>query len=340
MEKKYSNIISHSKPSLDSYDLSSLKEQLDSNQIASGSKNYEFEIKLKEYLNKNFVKLTSNGSNAIYLALCAFDLKAGDEVIIPSYVCKNVEDAVKLSGCKPVYCDLDKNSWVIDAKSVKRVLTSKTKAIIVVHSLGVYSEINQILKLGLNVIEDSCQFFYPTKTTKKSKLITIYSFHATKCLSTGEGGAITTNNKFFEEKIKSVISKKCLHNPLSDLQCALGLSQLNKYNSFLVKRKEIADYYFKNIDKKLTDRFFKFKTKSIFFRFLLYCDKINYLDFKSYMKENNIEVRKGVDNLLKNGKNFKNSELTLKNTISIPIYPSLTENEIKKIVKLISNYEF
>ena len=118
--------------------------------------------------------------------MCAFDLNPGDEVIIPSYVCKNVEDAVKLSGCKPVYCDLDKNSWVIDARSVKRVLTTKTKAIIVVHSLGVYCEINQILKFGLNVIEDSCQFFYPTKSTKKSKLITLNIFCAKLLLESPE----------------------------------------------------------------------------------------------------------------------------------------------------------
>lgn len=337
-------MISHSKPWLTNDDLQAVNTQLVEGNIATGAKSVLFENALKEYLGTSHFFTTANGTNAIYIALLALGIGENDEVILPAYVCKNVSDAVKHAGAIPVLCDIG-DYWCMTPETVRVSLTNKTKAIIAVHTLGIYCDIDSFREFGLPVIEDCCQFFANNingLNVGKKGDISVYSFNATKCLTTGEGGGISTEDDELAEKLRALLLNKSVSNPLSDLQCALGLSQLARYNQGLNRRMEIAEMYFTALPVYITKDFSTVKTKSMFFRFLLTSDTIDFNHFQKHMYDKGVAVRRGVDSVLNTNGTvipFKNANKTLNRTISIPIYPSLSNEDVAYISKAINQYE-
>ena len=337
-------MIAHSKPWITEEDTSAVLRQIQSNNIAAGAKVEEFAAILKAYFSTEHIFLTTNGSNAIYIALLALDIKAGDEVILPAYVCRNVLDAILHCGATPVLCDIG-NYWTMEMENVAGLITKKTKAIIIVHSLGIAIDVKLFRKFAIPIIEDCCQCF----SNKVGDLqpgsdgdISVYSFNATKCLTTGEGGGISTRRADLAAILREILKNKSIYNPLTDLQAALGISQISRYEEVLLKRKIIADIYFNTLNKSLLKDFSVVRSRSIYFRFLLTSDALNFNDFQNYMSDNGVAIRKGVDTVL-NTKNstiiYNNSLLAVKRTISIPIYPSLTLEEVCHITKTINKYE-
>jgi UDP-4-amino-4-deoxy-L-arabinose-oxoglutarate aminotransferase len=337
-------VISHSKPWLTNDDAQAVNTQLALGSISTGAQAALFGNALKDYLDTKHLFTTANGTNAIYVALLALGIGKNDEVVMPAYVCKNISDAVVHAGATSILCDIG-DYWRMTPENVRVCITPNTKAIIVVHALGIYCDIDSFREFGLPIIEDCCQFFANdinglNAGTKGD--ISVYSFHATKCLTTGEGGGISTEDDRLAEKLSDLLSNKSVSNPLSDLQCALGLSQLSRYNEGLRRRSEIASIYFAKLPSKLTNDFSAVKTKSIFFRFLLTSDIIDFNQFQKYMFDKGIAVRRGIDSILNKNSNavpFKNADKTLKRTISIPIYPSLSDKEVAHIYKAINKYE-
>jgi perosamine synthetase len=337
-------MIAHSKPWLTTDDLQAIDKQFVGGHIAAGNKVVQFESELKSYLGVKSVFTTANGSNAIYISLLAFGVGKNDEVILPVYVCKNVFDAVIHTGATPVLCDIGEY-WCMEFENVKACVSNKTKAIIAVHTLGIYCDIDSLRCFEIPIIEDCCQCFVNeidgNQLGKKGD-IAVYSFNATKCLTTGEGGAISTQNEQLSEKIKLLLSNKSISNPLTDIQCALGISQLAKYDKALKRRLEIAAIYFEELPANLLEYFALVKNKTMYFRFLLTSDTINFEHFQKYMAENGVAVRKGVDKILGEGNNtenvFDNAKKALKRTISIPIYPSLNNNDVYHIVDCVKKY--
>lgn len=341
----FDRMISHSKPWLIDDDIQAVNAQLVDGNIAAGKKRLSLELAMKEYLQTKYFFTTANGSNAIYIALLALGIGNNDEVILPAYVCRNVLDAVVHAGAKPILSDIG-DYWRMTTENVKACITGQTKAIIAVHTLGIYSDIHSFKQFGLPIIEDCCQCFADDISGSKPGKggnISVYSFNATKCLTTGEGGGISTDDDGIARKLESILLNKSVSNPMSDLQCALGLTQLARYNAGLKRRTEIANIYFNTLPSALITDFSIVKSKSMFFRFLLTSDNVDYVHFQNYMSENGIAVRKGVDAILDmpNAKSdFINAARTLKRTISIPIYPSLSNEEVMHISKTINHYEF
>ncbi len=337
-------MISHSSPFIEEADILSVRDQLLSNNIANGKITLEFENQLALYTSLKYCYTTANGTNAIYLALKSLTVDNGDEVILPCYVCKNVYDAVLLTGATPVLCDIGP-FWCINKETVAKVISSKTKVIIAVHTMGIKCDIDSLASFRIPIIEDACQFFSPLLRDHYQLSvphIVVFSFNGTKCLSTGEGGCLATSNLIISDNIKALLQNKALRNPLSDIQSALGLSQLKKYSFFLEKRKQLGFIYLNELPSTLTDKFSIVRDKSIYFRFLIDVNESNsFEDFRSYMESHGVLVRRGVDKLLSYDEtNFGESLKTYKRTISLPIYPSLTSEIIHFICKKIKMYEF
>lgn len=331
-------MISHSKPWLTQNDIQSVNDCLNSGNIATGALGKQFRDELGAYLEFDYAYHLSNGTTAIYVALKALGVVGYDEVVLPTYVCKNVKDAVLHIGAIPVLCDIGIH-WCMTEETVATVITKKTKAIIIVHPLGIYCEVKQFKKFGLPIIEDCCQAF--SKEVGLIGDVAVYSFNATKCLSTGEGGAICTNDDTLSVKLDELFRNKSMANPLSDLQSALGLSQLRRYDETLAKREYIAKRYFEGLPKELTSN--QSKVKSMFFRFLLTSDTVDFEQLKTYATDRGVAVRKGVDTLLHDEQSiihFPNAEQTLKRTISIPIYPSMTGEDVDQVINSINSYEY
>ena len=226
----------------------------------------------------------------------------------------------------------------MSAKTIQPHITSQTKAIIVPYIFGIPIEIEEILKIGIPVIEDIAQAFgtnNPDNTKAGNKgMFCICSFHATKCLTTGEGGMILYKDNKYADKIKTM--QRLF--PMSDIQARLGILQLERYSSFIARRKEIADFYFNAFDE-FEDLCIpqKWRKGNIFFRFVLKTAN-NFKSIESNFYRESIIIRKGVDELIHRilrmrPENFPNAEELYSQTISIPIYPDLSNSDIYKIAE-------
>ncbi|MGE5329819.1 MAG: DegT/DnrJ/EryC1/StrS family aminotransferase [Deltaproteobacteria bacterium] len=337
-------MITHSKPFIIDEDIEDISNVLRSKMIANGNLVKIFESNIAEYFNYPSSVVSGNGTYALVLALKALEIGNGDEVIVPTYVCESVLRAVKSVGAKAVLCDIGEN-WCVEKENVMHLLSPKTKAIIVVHIFGIAADVEDFLSLGVDIIEDCCQAFGTEFKGKKVGTfgdIGFFSFHSTKCLTTGEGGAVIAKKPEIQSKIRK-LSNNSVISGLTDLQAALGISQLKRYSDFLKIRREIAERYLSDLPNNLTNNINEIKNKTIFFRFLLRSDKINdFISVQRRFEDQGTIIRKGVDQLLHrmleiDDKQFPNAVKLFNETISIPIYPSLKENEIGIIIESVNN---
>jgi len=275
------------------------------------------------------------------------DVGQDDEVILPAYVCRSVLEAVVTVGAKPILCDVGQE-WVMTPESVEPYISKRTSAIIVVHIYGLATDIDSLLSFGPPVIEDACQSFgliIDGRPAGSIGPVGVLSFHATKCLTTGEGGMLVAKNPEMIEKARVIRdgSQYLLRRvpaPLSDLQAALGISQLDRYGVFLNKRKQIQKEYCDALSGKM-DCVGGIFGKDFLYRFVMK----NIGDFGLISKQfgnSSICVRRGVDTLLHREMNlpdeqFQNSVSLYNRTVSVPFYPALTEPEIDRVCNALSS---
>jgi perosamine synthetase len=306
-----------------------------------------------KFIKVKYAKATTSGTAALHLALLSLGVSKEDEVIIPSYVCESVLNAVIYTGAKPILADIDQNfenGFNISAKTIKPLITKKTKAIVVVHLFGIPVDIDSIRKISkkIPIIEDCAQSLgasYKGKMLGSFGDVSIFSFYATKVISTGHGGMVLTNSKSIKKILNNLTQydKKedygiAYNYCLTDIQSALGLSQLSKLKSFLKRRQKIAREYDKSFSKIGMD-LPKSIEGEIKFRYVLRTksfEKLKTLQ-KKLQKKGIIAcepIFKPLHRYLKlNSRNFKNTELAQNTNLSIPIYPSLTEGEVNYIKK-------
>lgn len=325
--------VTHSKPSIESIDREAVNQQMLTGLLTTGRLVKTFEGRCANYLNCAQTFSTASGTAALSIALIGIGVEVGDEVIIPTYVCRSVADAVSSLGAHPVFCDLG-DDWRMTTSSVAPKITPKTTGIVVVHTFGIMSDVKEILSLGIPVIEDCCQSF--AKDYGKYGDAAVFSFNATKCLTTGEGGLVASSNDLVIHRIRDYLGASSNPARLSDLQAALGLSQLARYSEFLMQRQKIASGYFESLPEKLTEKLRTLRDRSIFFRFPLLTN-MSFEDIQHRYLRYDISVRKGVDRLLHRGSgesdaNYPNAVKCFNKTVSIPIYPALLEDEYQKVI--------
>lgn len=333
-------LIQHSKPFINQDSIRRVAEQIDSCSLSRGAMAERFAEALKDYTQAELLYLTPSGSAALLIALSALNVGAGDEVILPTYVCHSVADAILYLGATPVFCDTGEN-WVMTTETVKKVLTAKTRTIIVVHIFGIYAAVPEFRKFGVPVIEDCCQCFANEIEGNKIGVdsdMAFYSFHATKCLTTGEGGAVACFNEKYGKPMAKAIEKFAAFFPFTDVQAALGLSQLRIYHTMLKRRMEIARYYLENLPDNLT-KDLRDVPATMYFRFPLRMEN-DFEAARSEAESAGVTVRKGVDELLHQRygfaqRDFPVAEQLFNSTICIPIYPALTDAEMRTVTATI-----
>ncbi len=190
--------------------LKAVTDVFESGTLILGQKGKDFERAYSDYIGTKFGVGCDNGTNAIWLALKALGIKAGDEVIVPTLTFTATAEVVRYLGAHPVFIDCDPNTLNIDVKLIEKAITSKTKAIVPVHFAGLACDMDTILaiakKYDLKVVEDAAHAF---PTFYKGKLIgtldsdvTVFSFYANKTMTTGEGGMLVSKNKQIIERSK------------------------------------------------------------------------------------------------------------------------------------------
>ena len=178
---------------------------------SSGDKIIKFEEKLKKYIGKKYCSLVANGTAALEIAVKSLHLKKGDEIIVPNFtIISNVLSVIK-QNLKPVFIDCDINNWNMKIDDIEKSISKRTKAVMAVHIYGYPLEIDKIInickKYNLILIEDASEMFghkYKKKLCGSFGHISTFSFYANKHITTGEGGAILTNLKILDKKIKKL----------------------------------------------------------------------------------------------------------------------------------------
>lgn len=342
-------IIPHNKPTLGKEEISAIEEVMKNGWIAEGKKVAEFEEEFCKYIGLppfHAVAL-SNGTSALYLALKVFGVKIGDEVIVPTYVCSAVLNAIYMVGAKPILTDVEKRDFNISYQDIIRKISNKTKSIIVPHTFGVPADITLIKKIGIPIIED-CAVALGSKIGKKRVGvfgdIAIFSFYASKVITTGYGGMLVSKNQEYVEKARDYREFDCrkkykprFNFQMSDFQAAIGKVQLKKLPLFLEKRKRIANEYYKILPKDKVWPPYDIENKEPnFYRFLIRSNKPRII--KDSLEKEGIKTIIPIETyellhryLNENPAYFPVSENISKTTLSLPIYPSLNSSNIARI---------
>jgi perosamine synthetase len=336
--------ILHSRPCITRQDADAVARVLQSGMIAEGRTVAAFEEAVGAYLGLRGGVATSSGTSALFLALTACGIGPGDEVVIPTYVCRSVRDAVLCTGATPVLCDIG-DDWCMTPATVEAVLTTATRAIVLVHPFGIADDAGPICELGIPVIEDCCQALGASdgqSMVGQRGIAAIVSFHATKLLTTGEGGMVLTNDAAMLAKIRRLKTGTAngsdlrWRQPMTDLQAALGLSQLARYDVFLDRRRQIADAYFAGLADLPVRLPTSVRNRSVFFRFPIRIAQ-DFAKVQAAFEAEGIQVRQGVDALLhwndsNSANRFPVAEAYYRETLSLPIYPALTDVECDRVI--------
>lgn len=338
-------MIAHSGPCISGQDCEAVLQVLRSGMLCKGEICRCFESELQAYLGATMTVVVSSGKESLVLALEALGVTFGDEVILPTYVCASVEEAVRSLGATPVLCDVG-TFWIMEPENVASKMSKRTKAIIIVHIFGILVNTQEFQQFGVGLVEDFCQAFGVGYRKLKYPIygdFACFSFHATKCLTTVEGGAVAVRDEVWAERLQRVIRLRREVQSINDLQAALGLAQLSEYPSLLARRQRIAERYLKCFPQAFLTRTKMIAEHSLFFRFPLYCEGRTYTQAVTYFQRQGIVIRHGVDALLhrKNDLSdhmFVSAVDLFTRTISIPIRPSLTENEVEQIITAVNEY--
>lgn len=256
-------------PYISNQDIKSVNKVLKKNWISSdGPEVKSFEEKFSKKIKRRFSIAVSSGTAALEIAIKSLNLKTNDEVIIPNFTIISNALAVIKQNARPILIDCDMKTWNIKLDDLEKKITNKTKAIIITHIYSFANDMDKIIKIckknKIFLIEDAAEVIglkYKNKYCGTFGDISTFSFYANKQITTGEGGMISTNNVNLYKKCKSLRnlcfgSKQRFNHEdigwnyrLTNIQAALGNSQLKRLDNVVKRKMYIGNYYYKRLNK-------------------------------------------------------------------------------------------
>lgn len=326
--------VPHSRPWIRQTDIDAVSSQLQELQVSHGSLSETFASELAQYVGVRSCVTANSGTQGLVKAVSALHLSYGAKVLIPAYVCQQVEDAVLAAGCEPVVSDVSEMG-VLDPTLVERALSAGIKAVVAVHVFGHPCDIDGIRQIGLPVIEDACQALglrIGERMAGSLGTVAVFSTHATKCITSGEGGAVATSDSELSSvlhRMTKYAKKPALVGNLSDLGASLALSQLRHYETFVARRQNI-DRFYRETAASLGLEVGGPSEREFVFRFTVRLST----DLEKSLQRlwsAGICARRGVDSLLRGQQPTPQAETLFASTLSLPIHPSLTDSEVERV---------
>lgn len=351
------------KPLLDKEEIDAVTEVLNSGMIAQGPKVEEFELAFSEYIGSRYAAAVNSGTAALHIALLAHRIGKGDEVITSPFSFIATANSILYAEAKPVFADIEPDTFNIDPERIKEKITSKTRAIMPVHLYGHPADMKAIMEIAddnkLIVIEDACQSHGAECLEKKvgSFGTGAFSFYPTKNMTTSEGGMLTTDEKEIAEKAKIIRAHgskiRYLHEMLgfnlrmTDIAAAIGLVQLRKLNKFTAARQRNAEMLSTGLKgiSGLIPAITKTGCTHVFHQYTVRAEKRDQL--AAFLKEK--EIGTGVHYPIPIHKQpfYKElgyrdslpiSEKAVEEVLSLPVHPALSGDELQKIVEAIKEF--
>ena len=363
------------RPWIDNEEKQEIIKVLDENALTSASRDggkrvQEFESSLRSFLNVKHAIAVNTGTAALHAALLALDIKADDEVLLPSFTFVATANSVVASGAKPVFVDINAKDYTIDLHDLKRKISKKSKVIIPVHLYGHPSdlcELNEIAnQYSLYIIEDACQSIgsiYKNKQTGTFGTMGCFSMYASKVLTAGEGGAIVTNDDKLADTLKMIRNHGMvegydtqilgLNYRLPELSAAIAKIQMKKLKTILNLRRQnslllsnlletiISKY---NIKIPEEDQIKKFN----WYLYTLAFNNPNNITLRDYIKKKLIENGIGVAvyydppvhktpfyHKFSMNNDLQNTNWSSKHVLSLPVHPGVSEMDIQNIVNVL-----
>lgn len=342
--------IKHSLPNILEEDIKNVKQVLEKRELTTSNVTKRFETCIANYLEREFCTAVNSGTNALFLALKALNVQ-GKEVILPSYVCSSVYSATVNAGGIPVLADIAEHGFNISKNEIKKKISKDTAAIIIPYMFGKPFDITGIMEFNIPVIEDISQAL----GSKEKNLVgrkgdlTICSFNSTKMITSGTGGMVLTDNEKYNSTIKDLVQidkreklGECYSFVMPDFSAALGLSQFSHLEDFIERRDEISLIYYSLINKNSRVELPEAGIGNIFYRFVIKTDERD--NFISCLKKRGVNAEIPIFPLHKylslDDAVFPNTTRVYEKSVSIPIYPSLSNEEAKSVAGIISNWRF
>ena len=348
-------------------DINAVVEVLKSLYLTCGPTVKAFEQDICNYVGAKYCVAVNSATSGLHIAMMAAGIKEGDEVITSPMTFLASANCARYCGAKVKFADIEKDTANIDPNEIKKQITSRTKAIVPVHFAGQSCDMEEISKIAkennLYVIEDAAHAIGSVyKDTKVGSCqysdMTVFSFHPVKTITTGEGGAVVTNNEELYKKLLAFRSHG-MHKDgemvndwryemrelgynyrMTDIQAALGISQLKRLDKFKKRRREIVDFYNKNlnikhlIEKNFSNACFHLYPILVANREKFYFDakkvglnlQVHYIPVHTqpYYQEQGYKWG-----------DYPNAEEYYKHCISLPLYYDLNDRDLKEIVKRI-----
>jgi perosamine synthetase len=360
-------------------DILAVADALRSSNLTQGPLVEEFEKGIAHYCGAKYAVAVNSGTSGLHIACLAAGISPGDEVITSPNTFVASANSVLYCGGKPVFADIEADTALIDPIDVRRKITNKTKAIIPVHFAGQPADMEEIGKIAkendLKIIEDAAHAIGARYRLKNSEDwinvgscfhsdMTVISFHAVKHITTGEGGMVLTNDQDLYEKLmlfrshgitRNIKYMKETEGPwyyemhqlgfnyrLTDIQCALGVSQLKKLDKYIARRKEIARMYDKAFSDMVEIDFIKEKEgfdssrhlyvilvenrKNVFNRLMTEANigvNVHYIPVYFHPYYRQLVYERGLCPI---------AEEYYSRSISIPMFPKLTNDEVEYVI--------
>ncbi|MEK6837140.1 MAG: DegT/DnrJ/EryC1/StrS family aminotransferase [Nanoarchaeota archaeon] len=360
-------MIKQIEPWIDEAEEKEVAEVIKSTWITEGKKTQEFEKMMQDLTGSKHVIAYVNGTMALYASLVAVGIKPGDEVLVPDLTFIATANSVIMAGAKPVFVDVDRRTFCIDAAKAEEKVTSKTKAIMPVHLYGMAADMDRIMpfakKHGLKVIEDAAESVgtkFSGRHTGTFGDVGMVSFYGNKIITTAEGAVLLTDDAVLAEKLyrlknhgrkeKGVfIHEQIGYNfSFTDVLAAIGVAQLKKFAKIAKRKNGLRALYEEQLKGVIEFTHVDERTSPVHWFVNVLANDAGHL--ANFLKARDIQTRRffyplhmqpcyaGMKSGTKQQGSFENSEYAYNSGLSLPSSVTLKDDEVLQVCKAIREY--